>query len=190
MPGPESTAAGGQAVLEAENFIETYRIIAEWIRFADAKAAVTLTVNGVVLSLVVPTLKAYLADKTALHPTAWWNTLVIGLFLVWMVLMILSGICSFLCVLPFRGQGRQMALSNTTHFHPAAVARSYSLADLKRFLADAEQIGTAGLKAEILTAILIDSHLSTEKYGYVARSIWFLAYSIALAFLYLLAIQF
>src|SRR4051794_11706279 len=49
---PETTPQGpstGQAVQEAENFIETYQVIGEWIRFADTKAAATLTVNGVLL---------------------------------------------------------------------------------------------------------------------------------------------
>jgi hypothetical protein len=47
-PEIESPAqAREQVILEAENFIETYRTIADWIRFADAKAGVTLTVNGV-----------------------------------------------------------------------------------------------------------------------------------------------
>jgi hypothetical protein len=46
------------------------------------------------------------------------------------------------------------------------------------------------LKREIMTAILIDSHLSSMKYGHVTRSIRMLGVSIVLGFLYLLAIQF
>ena len=36
---------------------------------ADTKAAVTLTVNGVLLGVLIPTLKAYLSDRTAVRPT-------------------------------------------------------------------------------------------------------------------------
>jgi hypothetical protein len=45
-------------------------------------------------------------------------------------------------------------------------------------LTDGEKIGNAGFKREILTAILIDSHLSSAKYTYVTRSIWSLAGSV------------
>ena len=179
-----------EAVLEAETFIETYRTIAEWIRFADTKAAATLTVNGVLLGLLIPTLRAYLLDKTVTHPTTWWNALVVALFLVWLIALVFSAIASFLCILPFRGQGRGLALAHATHFHPAAISGSYTLADFERFIADYGKMGIAGFKREVQTAILIDSHLSSAKYGYVTRSIWCLAISVVFGFLYLMAIQF
>src|SRR4051812_41579819 len=69
-----------EAVLEVENCIETYRTIAEWIRFADAKAGVTPTVNGILLGLLIPTLKTYLTDNTTVHPLQSWTTIVVGLF--------------------------------------------------------------------------------------------------------------
>lgn len=185
-----SALARERAVLEEKNFIETYRIIADWIRFADAKAGVTLTVNGVLLGLLVPTLKTYLAERNIVHPFAGWTVLVFILFIGWLVLLVLSAVCSFLCILPFRGAGRNLALAETTHFHPAAVAQKYSLADVERFAGDCDKTGTAGLKREVLTAILIDSHLSSAKYRFVARSIWLLAGSVVFGFLYLLAIQF
>ncbi len=177
-----------QAILEAENLIDTYQIIGEWIRFADAKAAVTLTVNGVLLGLLIPTLKAYLGDKTAAHATGW-TVVVVALFLGWLVFLVLSAVNSFLCIMPLRGTSRQMALAQATHFHPAAVAHKYPIAELERFLADCEKIGTAGLKREILAAILIDSHLSDDKYRYVTRCIWCVAVSVVFASFYLLAIQ-
>jgi hypothetical protein len=64
VPSPSE----GQAILKAENSIEIYKIVADWIRFADAKAAVALTANGVLIGLLVPTLKTYLVDKTVTHP--------------------------------------------------------------------------------------------------------------------------
>jgi hypothetical protein len=179
-----------QALLEAENFIDTYRTIAEWIRFADAKAGVVLTVNGILFGMLTPTLKAYLAEKMPTHPTDWWTVLVVVLFLGWLIWLVLSAIGAFLCILPLRGTGRHLVLTQTTHFHPAGVAEGYSLADLDRFAGDYEKIGMAGLKREVVAAILIDSHLSKAKYGYVARSIKCLAASVIFGVLYLLAIQF
>jgi hypothetical protein len=195
-PAPDAalTPAAGVAlrteqVLEAENFIETYKIVAEWIRFADAKAAVTLTVNGVLLGLLIPTLKTYLTDTTP-HPTTWWTGLVVGLFVVWLVLLVLSAASSFLCILPLRGTARSLTLSRAAHFHPAAVSQQYPLEDPSRFVDDCEKMGTAGLKREVLAALLIDSHLSSAKYGYVARAIQCLAASVAFGFFYLVAVQF
>lgn len=55
MPDNQTSAQGaGQEILKTEILVENYQIIAEWIRFADAKAAVTLTVNGVLLGLLIP----------------------------------------------------------------------------------------------------------------------------------------
>jgi hypothetical protein len=186
----EPQAAKGQEVLKTEVFIETYQIIAEWIRFADAKAAVTLTVNGVLLGVLIPTLKTYLGDRDTVHPASWWNYLVVVLFIGWLLLLVVSAINSFLCILPIRGPQRLLTLDKATHFHPAAVSKSYTLDEHQRFIIDCERIGMDGLKREVIAAILIDSHLSSSKYRNVSRSIWCLAGSVAFGFLYLLAIQF
>jgi hypothetical protein len=187
-PGP-SGPAGPENVLEVENYTETYKVIAEWIRFADAKAGVTLTVNGILLGLLVPTLKTYLGEKTG-HPGGWWTALVVVLFLGWLVFLALSAVSAFLCILPIRGTARGLALKHTPHFHPAAVAQNYALTDVDRFVRDCEGVGMDGLKREVMTAILIDSHLSASKYGHVTRAVWMLGGSIVFGFLYLLAIQF
>lgn len=185
-----SQQSRGPTALETENYIETYQIISEWIRFADAKAAVTLTVNGVLLGLLIPTIRPYLLDTKTDHPFAGWTSLVVVFFVGWLILLVLSGISSFLCILPFRGLSRQMALARTTHFHPAAVSHKFPLPELDRFVEECEQLGSIGLKREVLAAVLIDAHLSNAKYRYVTRSIWCLAGSIVCGFLYLLAIQF
>ena len=56
-------------------------------------------------------------------------------------------------------------------------------------LTSREKIGSAGLKREILAAVLIDSHLSSAKYSYVTRYIQCLAVSVVFGLLYLVAIQ-
>jgi hypothetical protein len=185
-----STFPKPEEVLDAERFVETYRIVAEWIRFADAKAAATLTINGVLLGLLIPTLRPFLTDTTKTHPVAGWTTLAVALFIGWLVFLALSAVCSFLCILPFRGPGRELALAQTTHFHPAAVAQKYSLADHERFISDCGKIAVNDWQREILAAILIDAHLSNSKYTHVSRSIRHLAISVVFAFLYLLTIQF
>ncbi len=185
-----SSVPSEEAVLEAEAFIETYKVIAEWIRFADTKAAATLTVNGVLLGLLIPTLRTYLTDKDMTHPADWWAAAVVALFIGWLLLLVLSAINSFLCILPIRGLNRALALTHTTHFHPIAVTRQFPLADVDHFAADCAKIGIDGFKREIQAAILIDSHLSGAKYRYVTRSIWCLGGSVVFGFLYLLGIQF
>jgi hypothetical protein len=186
----QAGASPAGIVPDVKNSLETYRTIAEWIRFADAKAGVTLTVNGLMLGLLIPTLKSYLTDKTATHPFEGWTALVVFLFVVWLVFVVLSAVNSFLCILPIRGASKQLALAQTTHFHPAAVSLRYSLSDFEKFIADCEQIGTVGFNRQVLAAILIDSHLSNAKYRFVSRSIWGLAASVVFGFLYLMAIQF
>jgi len=108
------------------------------------------------------------------------------LFGLWLIGLVGSSIFSFLCILPFRGAKRAMAYAQTTHFHPAAIAMKFPLTQLENFVAECDRIGTTGLKREALAALLIDSHLSNEKYGYVARSIRWLAVSVVFAISFLL----
>src|SRR5262249_8049482 len=102
MPTDPLCPPSAEVTPEVENYTEIYKVIAEWIRFADAKAGVTLTVNGILMGLLVPTLKNYLGEKTD-HPAAWWTPLVVALFLGWLLLLALSAINAFLCILPLRG---------------------------------------------------------------------------------------
>ena len=163
----ESTAAGD--ALRVEDLIETYKTIAEWIRFADTKAAATLTVNGVLLGLLVPTLKTFLAEK---HAAAWLTPVAVGLFAGWLVLLVASAVSAFLCILPLRGTHRLLALAHATHFHPAAIASKFPLDDPDAFTRDCDRSGPTGFRYEVMTAMLIDSHLSSKKYGFVTRAIW------------------
>ena len=176
--------------LETANLIEGYHVIAEWIRFADAKAAVVLTVGGAIAGLVIPTLKSYLDEDSATHPAVWWTTMVSGLFAVWLLLLLVSGICAFRCILPFRRKGKHPALGHSSHFHPAAICTAFKLDDVERFIAECESMGDGGLRKEVAACLLIDSHISGAKYSYVTTSIRFMGVSSIVAIIYLVAIQF
>lgn len=174
--------------LETENYIETYQIIAEWIRFADAKAAAVLTVDGALVGLLIPTLKPWLKAGHSLPSV--WTYLVMALFGVWLALLAISAIWAFRCILPFRRGGQHPALAHCKHFHPAAVSTHYQLEDIEKFCTDCDGIGMEGLKCEVQAAILIDSHISGNKYRHVTTAIRLLAASAVLGFLYIVAIQF
>ena len=176
--------------LRTANLIEGYHVIAEWIRFADAKAAVVLTVGGAIGGLVVPTLKGYLAEDPSKHPTGWWTTMVSVFFALWLFLLLLSGIWAFLCILPFRQKGRHPALGHCSHFHPAAIGAAYSLDEAEKFKRDCIAMGETGLRDEVAASLLIDSHISSAKYSRVTTSIRLMAASAIVALLYLVAIQF
>jgi hypothetical protein len=176
--------------LETSNLIEGYHVIAEWIRFADAKAAVVLTVGGAIAGLVIPTLKSYLDEDVAAHPTAWWTRMVAGLFALWLVLLLASGIWAFRCILPFRRKGRHPALGHSSHFHPAAICTAFKLDDVERFIAECESMGDGGLRKEVAACLLIDSHISGAKYAYVTASIRLMGVSCLVALIYLVTIQF
>lgn len=181
---------GRETDLQAANLIEGYHVIAEWIRFADAKAAVVLTVGGAVGGLVIPTLKSYLAEDPSSHPTAWWTAMVSALFAIWLFLLLLSGIWAFLCILPFRKKGRHPALGHCSHFHPAAIGAAYSLEEAEKFKNDCDAMGEAGLRREVAACLLIDSHISAAKYSRVTTSIRLMGASSITALIYLIAIQF
>lgn len=189
----ESKPEAGSSVrtnLQTANLIEGYHVIAEWIRFADAKAAVVLTVGGAVGGLVVPTLKGYLAEDATIHPTAWWTTMVVVCFSLWLLLLLLSGIWAFLCILPFRKKGRHPALDLCSHFHPAAISAAYTIDSGRKFQNDCEQLGEDGLRREVSACLLIDSHISSVKYKRVSTSIRLMGASAIIALVYLVLIQF
>ncbi len=189
-PTPTGLSVEALAPLEAENLIDIYQVIAEWIRFADAKAAVVLTVGGGLAGVLIPTLKEYLHSDKLVHPTEWWTKLVVVLFLAWLSFLLLSSGWAFRCILPFRRRGRHPALGRCAHFHPAAIESAYKLDDVDQFIADCSQLGTVGLKNEVAAGLLIDSHISAAKYRCVTISIRLMGVSAILALLYLLAIQF
>ncbi len=186
QPVPQSTTKSNE--IQTSDLIEGYHVIAEWIRFADAKAAVVLTVGGAVGGLVIPTLKEFLKEGN--HITLWWTTMVSGLFALWLLLLLLSGIWAFLSILPFRKRGRHPALQSCKHFHPAAICTAYELDDTAEFQSDCEDIGESGLRREVAACLLIDSHISGFKYKRVTTSIRLMGASSIVALLYLIAIQF
>lgn len=193
-PSSDSPAlAGSSSVvasnLETANLIDGYHVIAEWIRFADAKAAVILTVGGAIAGLVIPTLKGYLMETKA-HPTMWWNTFVSVLFALWLLLTLLSGIWAFRCISPYRRNGRHPALGKCSHFHPAAICTAFALEDTDRFINECESLGDAGLRKEVAACLLIDAHISGSKYRHVTRAIQLMGMSAFVALAYLIAIQF
>lgn len=190
MTDTEQTAIQQTSVnLETDNYIETYQIIAEWIRFADAKAAAVLTVDGALIGLLIPTLKPWLQADHA-HLPDFWKPMVIGFFGMWLILLALSSVWAFRCILPFRRKGRHPSLDFCTHFHPAAVCTKYKLEELSKFAADCDAMGMEGLKREVQAAVLIDSHISGTKYLRVTTAIRLIAWSSIFGFLYLAAIQF
>ena len=167
---PTALSVEALAPLEAENLIDIYQVIAEWIRFADAKAAVVLTVGGGLAGLLIPSLKDYLHNDKLVHPFEWWTKFVVGL--------------------PFRRRGKHPALGRCAHFHPAAIHYAYTLDDVDTFITDCSKLGTVGLKNEVAAGLLIDSHISAAKYHRVTTSIRLMGWSAIFALGYLLASQF
>ena len=197
------TASRQDIELETENLIATYDTVAEWIRFADAKAAAVLTVAGALAGVLIPTLKEYLPTlydpshfqvvdgiQQAVCKSPAWRAVVIGLYAVWLILTVASCWQAFRCILPFRRKGEHPSLQKCTHFHPAAISRRYSIDDHDGFVNGYEQAGVAGFQQEVLAGLLIDSHISAAKYGHVTSAIRLLGWSAFVAMLYLLAIQF
>jgi len=169
-----------------ENYLEAYASIGEWIRFADAKAAVVLTVVGALASVLIPQL-----SELPEHPDpAWLYYVAIGCFVLWSLLMLLSGAFAVWCVLPLRRKGKHPSLDHCKHFHPAAISTAYGPDDVERFIADCQAGGVDGFERQVLAGLLIDSHISSAKYGRVSTSIRLLTIGVPFGFAFLLLIQF
>jgi ABC-type multidrug transport system permease subunit len=178
------------AAQNTENFIETYHAISEWIRFADAKAAVILTVGGALAGFLIPTVHSVIGDlEPGAHLFPFWKETSIALFALYVLFFILSGFWAFLCINPLTRRGRHPSLGYCEHFHPAAIANKYSIDDVSEFVEDCEKVGAASLKREVQAAILLDSHISSAKYLRVRRSIVFFTISAIFGFAYFLIAQ-
>jgi hypothetical protein len=182
----------GESLSEAqgtENFIETYHAISEWIRFADAKAAVILTVGAALAGFLIPTIQLVINDIETSHLIPNWKIVCISLFCIYLLFLLASGIFAFLCINPLRQKGKHPSLDHCTHFHPAAIANAFTSGEVQRFVGDCRKIGTAGLQREVQAAILLDSHISAAKYNKVSKSLFHFAISVAAGFIYFVAAQ-
>ncbi len=175
-----------------QNYIEAYHAIAEWIRFADAKAAVILTVGGAMAGLLIPTIHKVVDGEIADvgHWIPQWRIVVVGLFLLYVLFFLLSGVFAFLCINPFRKRGRHPALDHCDHFHPAAISARYGGGDVQAFVKNCKSNEGEQLLDEVLSAILLDSHISTRKYDRVKASLRLFGISIFFGFVYFLVLQF
>jgi len=138
---------------------------------------------------LISPLHSYMHSE-AMHPTQWWTTLIYSIFSLWLAAMIWSCVLAFRCILPFTRRGEHPAVGKAMHFHPAAIARAYTIDQTAEYAAEVERLGMTGMKSEISACMLIDSHISTRKYMNVTRSIRMLALSAVLALFYLVAMQF
>ena len=173
-----------------ENFIETYHAISEWIRFADAKAAVILTVGGAMAGFLIPTIHRVIADaEGASHLLPEWRLICYVLFSLYIVFFILSGVFAFQCINPLTKRGKHPSLEHCKHFHPAAISVAYGDEEVSKFVNDCDEIGTVSLKQEVQAAILIDSHISSAKYRRVKLSLLNFAISVFFGFSYFLTAQ-
>ena len=92
--------------------------------------------------------------------------------------------------MPFRRRGQHPAIGHADHFHPAAIAEAYRIDQTDQFADEIDEMGMSGLKREIASCMVLDSHISSLKYTNVMHGIRMLALSAILGLLYLLAIQF
>jgi hypothetical protein len=187
---PQAAPPGVANQLAIENGIEIYKITADWIRFADAKAAVVLAVAGTLAGLLIPQLKPYLKAvmDREVHPVLGYITL--ACFGLWFIFVLLSAIYAFLCIVPYRVKGQHPALEHCKHFHGAAIGAEYAPDETKRFIETYKALGPDGVLDEVLAGVLIDAHISSTKYNHVTMSIKLFFLSSAFGFLFLLLSQF
>jgi len=194
VPGPlakVSPMLGNQTekTVRLESRIEVYHAISEWIRFADAKAAVLLTIGGALAGFLIPTVRGVLIHSQQEHWLPYWSTITLVLFVCYVVFFILSSFFAFLCINPLRKRGRHPSLGHCQLFHPAAVSNKYGMDDLERFYADCASGEESQMQKQVQAAILLDSHISAKKYERVSASIKLFGFSAAFGFSYFLLAQ-
>jgi Family of unknown function (DUF5706) len=168
------------------NLIATYDTNAEWIRFADAKAGAVLTVNGVLASFLIPTLNGMLDAGAA---DRGWRLVEYVLFGLWALVAVGSSVSAFRCIVPFRPRGRHPTTAGAPHFHSASTARQFAIDAEDEFVRSYERLDPAGIRREILVALLIDAHVAEAKYRWVRRAVQLLGVVAVTGFGYLAVLQ-
>ena len=142
--------------------------------------------------MLIPTLKPFLDGHRGSEDELAMTGLVmatLSAFVLFAILAIASSVSAFRCILPARRGGRHPARDACRHFHPAAISEHYKLDDVDRFRADFEEAGRAGFQREVLAGLLIDSHISSDKYGFVTSSNRLLGFAAVAGFAYLTLTQ-
>ena len=173
---------------DVECKIQSYEMIAGWIRFADTKAAVILTVSGAAAGFIIPTIHKVLVGEET-HVIPYWKPIVLSLFSLYLFFFFLSNVAAFLCINPFRKKGSHPALGHCGHFHPAAIAAKYDIGEFKAFGEKCLDGGSELMRKEVQTAILFDAHISNVKYVRVKLSLRLFSVSVFFGFLYYLFAQ-
>jgi hypothetical protein len=186
-PQSEAASARTEEDLGTENLIAAYESVAEWIRFADAKAAAVLTVVGALIGVLIPTLSEYFKHN---EPVDIHEAGIVVLFAGTMIVALTSSFFAFRCILPFRQKGQHPSLEKCSHFHPAAISSRYRMDQYDEFIEGYQASGVKGFQKEVMAGLLIDSHISAAKYKHVTLSIRLLGVTAIFAMLYMLAIQF
>ena len=176
--------------LAIENSIEIYKITADWIRFADAKAAVILTAGGVLAGVLIPHLKPYLEAVGKGDTLVWLKPVVLACFGLWLGVLLLSALYAFRCIVPYRQKNKHPALEFCKHFHSAAISVAYRADEQERFFETYRQLGHDKMIREVMTGLLIDAHISSSKYAFVTMAVKLLAFSSLFGFLFLFLSQF
>ena len=184
-------AAAPTTELDIENLLDTYHFTAEWIRFADAKAAAVITVAAALAGFLIPSLQEYVKEmRSAAGGVNAWHIAVVSVFAIWLLTFVAACVRAFACIIPFRRRGIHPALQTCPHFHPAAISTRYRIEQVEEFVAACGSLRMADFRKEVSAGLLIDAHISATKYTRVTQAIRLLAVNALLGFTYLVMRQF
>jgi hypothetical protein len=162
-PHDESIEPAG---FEIRHLITACEQIADWIRFAGIKAALVLTVDGIVAAFLVPTISHLTQgtrDAAALAASA--------LFVAWASFVALSCTEAFRCILPKALNAVHTAVGRCAHFHPAAITTQCPLDRHEQCVRDFDRRAAEGFGNQVLIGMMVEAHISKSKYRHVIASI-------------------
>ena len=140
--------------------------IAGWICFAATKAALALTVDGILAAFLVPAI-SHLTQGT---PDAA-AVAAPDLFVTWASFVALSCTEAFRCLLPRALNAVHAAVGRCAHVHPAAIAAQCPPGRHEQFVRGFGRRAAEGLRNQVLIGIMIEAHISKSRYRHVIASI-------------------
>ena len=179
-PHGDSTEPAG---FETRHLITACEQIAGWTRFAGTKAALVLTVDGILASFLVPAighLTQGTPDAAALAASA--------LFVAWASFVALSCTEAFRPILPKALTAAHTAVGCCAHFHPAAIAAQCPLDGHEQSVRDFGRRAAEGFRNQVLIGMMAAARIFRSRYRHVIASIKLLTAAAPLGSAYVAAL--
>ena len=148
---------------ETSNYWHILQDTVGWIKFADQKAALTITANGLIITLLS-------SNTSIINSQLEGSGLFLTILFVALISLIGSIIFSFLCVIPRLKKPQKVSIIYFENIHSKFKSQEEYYQELKHVSAN-----SSSLEEQIAQHIFMKSDVATKKFKFIRLGLIFLA---------------